>query len=117
MNPAIVKEYYIVNGTPVVMVLTDARIGMQTWVADRASGIMKRDYSLMMDIVRDDHEGRITEDTFNAYCKVYNISNEIPPKSLVNSFYLAQKGQGLVKNVPLAERQYKGPLACALNIA
>lgn len=117
MTPPVVKEYYMVNGTPVVMVLTDARIGMQTWAADRASGEMKRDYSLMMDIVRGDHDGQIPEELFTAYCHAYNISTEIPPKSLVNSFHLAQKGQGLVKNVPMADRQYKGPLVRTLSVA
>lgn len=117
MNPPILKEYYMVDGTPVVMIMTDTRIGMQTWAADRGSREMKRDYTLMLDIVRGDHDGQITEAVFNAFCAAHKIDNTIPAKSITNSFHLAQKGQGLIKNVPEQDRRYTGFIGFAYNAA
>ncbi len=97
MNPPILKEYYMIKGTPVVMIMTDERVGMQTWAADRNSGEMKRDYTLMLDIIHGDHDGKIAELAFIAYCSAHNINTIIPPKSISNSFRLAQQGQGVIK--------------------
>ncbi|MDB5491447.1 MAG: hypothetical protein JWO78_1296 [Micavibrio sp.] len=110
MNAPILKEYYMVDGTPVVMIMTDKRVGMQTWAAHRESGEMKRDYGLMLDIVRGDHDGQISENLFFAYCSANHISTEIPPRSISNSFRLAQQGQGLIKSVPTNDRLYHGSL-------
>ena len=117
MTLPILKEYYMVDGIPVVMIMTDSRIGMQTWAADHGSREMKRDYTVMLDIVRGDHDGQITEGVFNAFCAAHKINTTIPEKSVSNSFHLAQKGQGLIKNVPAQDRRYTGLMGLACNAA
>ena len=112
---SILKEFYMVKGTPVVMFMTDTRIGMQSWAADKDQQQMHRDYTLMLDIVEGEHEGQMSEDDFNTYCANHHIRTDIPPKSIINSFRLAQKGQGIIKNVPQQDRRYNGSISFAFN--
>ena len=91
MTTQFIREHYLVNNLPVVLVMTDARIPLQAWFANKARRCLVQDNAYIHTIQTNSRVQLITADEFQDYCQANNINTDIPLRGIQLSFSLISR--------------------------
>ena len=82
-------EHYNLASRYVAVVMTPDRTALQAWKADKNSGSLVRDDTLILDVIDLKGTSFISEANFSGYCSKHGIRNKIPEKDIERTLRLA----------------------------